>query len=718
MAVKLSKAFAVFDNDEYLPLDDLQVTLTRENTSEDGTYTLCLWMYLLKNNRHPGVIIRQSTSSIQSLPFLSLDNDLRLVLHPLVQTESSELDVLADQSCPVEKWVHVGCEIGHNIARLHIDGVVTGEKAISFPSCDETVEPVKLSGGDGQNRGGFVQAYAHHVCVLPQPSVTNHYVKNPPLELSLDGSTGGSEDHELEEGGDGVWSVVGGKASCRRNFALDVVLLDALGRAIHKDIELVASLVYADTGYLVEKPKDDAEAPLLTTFDGVEFPSTERPIKLVHGRASFKLKISQLSSKCDNRLFRVCFESPNIPKFPFLRVFSRPIRCVSRNRNSRTPSAPWKRSFAAVYPVDGTTLPSAAEDRPETLRANESNGMAAPKFQPSKAPRIGDDKLPSRFPMPADKTPEGSVISKGADGLVGSQRMAPPPAPATCSRPAPASVYKAMDKKQRPENRKSFPAFMNSSCGEKAFSDYVVFKYCLETIHSRAAFLRALVVSKTEEELHEFAGRVSQYTGCQHNGYQVLIAKKLLREGEDIWRQVSHDGYSAPWPSLMSKVEESFYNISGQSKRRFTSKDIEFIQQNCGTGSATTTREQFDRLWQWLYPVAMTVATPQVRKTWESVTPKWIEGMVSRKEAEELLRGVDGIPKTGNFILRFASSRSWPHPDAGALVASYVTDDLRINHRLLNLDTRTCGDDTDGKQQHHSLSELLVLQPELVRPLR
>ncbi|EFJ30626.1 hypothetical protein SELMODRAFT_89534 [Selaginella moellendorffii] len=627
MAVKLSKAFAVFDNDEYLPLDDLQVTLTRENTSEDGTYTLCLWMYLLKNNRHPGVIIRQvsllfsshelkrvcamflcmqSTSSIQSLPFLSLDNDLRLVLHPLVQTESSELDVLADQSCPVEKWVHVGCEIGHNIARLHIDGVVTGEKAISFPSCDETVEPVKLSGGDGQNRGGFVQAYAHHVCVLPQPSVTNHYVKNPPLELSLDGSTGGSEDHELEEGGDGVWSVVGGKASCRRNFALDVVLLDALGRAIHKDIELVASLVYADTGYLVEKPKDDAEAPLLTTFDGVEFPSTERPIKLVHGRASFKLKISQLSSKCDNRLFRVCFESPNIPKFPFLRVFSRPIRCVSRNRNSRTPSAPWKRSFAAVYPVDGTTLPSAAEDRPETLRANESNGMAAP-----------------------------------------------------------------------------------NSCGEKAFSDYVVFKYCLETIHSRAAFLRALVVSKTEEELHEFAGRVSQYTGCQHNGYQVLIAKKLLREGEDIWRQVSHDGYSAPWPSLMSKVEESFYNISGQSKRRFTSKDIEFIQQNCGTGSATTTREQFDRLWQWLYPVAMTVATPQVRKTWESVTPKWIEGMVSRKEAEELLRGVDGIPKTGNFILRFASSRSWPHPDAGALVASYVTDDLRINHRLLNLDTRT-----------------------------
>ncbi len=35
--------------------------------------------------------------------------------------------------------------------------------------------------------------------------------QNPPLELSLDGSTGASEDHEVEEGGDGVWSVVGGK---------------------------------------------------------------------------------------------------------------------------------------------------------------------------------------------------------------------------------------------------------------------------------------------------------------------------------------------------------------------------------------------------------------------------------------------------------------------------------------------------------------------------
>ena len=58
--------------------------------------------------------------------------------------------------------------------------------------------------------------------------------------------------------------------------------------------QILALLIFADNSHPVEKPKDDAEAPLLTTFDGVEFPSTERPIKLVHGRASFKLKISQV----------------------------------------------------------------------------------------------------------------------------------------------------------------------------------------------------------------------------------------------------------------------------------------------------------------------------------------------------------------------------------------------------------------------------------------
>lgn len=50
--------------------------------------------------------------------------------------------------------------------------------------------------------------------------------------------------------------------------------------------------MYADNGTPVEKTSD-GEAPLLV-HDGVEFASYDRPIKLLHGRASFRLKISQV----------------------------------------------------------------------------------------------------------------------------------------------------------------------------------------------------------------------------------------------------------------------------------------------------------------------------------------------------------------------------------------------------------------------------------------
>ena len=58
----------------------------------------------------------------------------------------------------------------------------------------------------------------------------------------------------------------------------------------------MASLVYADNGTTVKKPLDSSEPPLLITSDGLEFPSTERIIKLIDGRASVKLKISQVFS--------------------------------------------------------------------------------------------------------------------------------------------------------------------------------------------------------------------------------------------------------------------------------------------------------------------------------------------------------------------------------------------------------------------------------------
>lgn len=60
-------------------------------------------------------------------------------------------------------------------------------------------------------------------------------------------------------------------------------------------LQVIASLVYADNGAPVEKTSD-GEAPLLASQDGVEFASCDRPSKMLHGHASFKLKISQVLS--------------------------------------------------------------------------------------------------------------------------------------------------------------------------------------------------------------------------------------------------------------------------------------------------------------------------------------------------------------------------------------------------------------------------------------
>jgi hypothetical protein len=56
--------------------------------------------------------------------------------------------------------------------------------------------------------------------------------------------------------------------------------------------KVVASLLYADT--LPEAKMGEAEAPLLIRDEGVQFSSDDRPIKLLNGRSSFKLKISQV----------------------------------------------------------------------------------------------------------------------------------------------------------------------------------------------------------------------------------------------------------------------------------------------------------------------------------------------------------------------------------------------------------------------------------------
>lgn len=49
---------AIFGDDDYLSLEKLSVSLEKESVNDDGAFTLCFWVYLLKTSK-TGVLIRQ-----------------------------------------------------------------------------------------------------------------------------------------------------------------------------------------------------------------------------------------------------------------------------------------------------------------------------------------------------------------------------------------------------------------------------------------------------------------------------------------------------------------------------------------------------------------------------------------------------------------------------------------------------------------------------------
>ena len=87
-----------------------------------------------------------------------------------------------------------------------------------------------------------------------------------------------------------------------------------------------------------------------------------------------------------------------------------------------------------------------------------------------------------------------------------------------------------------------------------------------------------------------------------------------------------------------------------------------------------------------LYPAAFTSTSDSINTIWNSTSPKWIEGFITKEEAELSLQGPRGLQEPGTFVLRFPTSRSWPHPDAGSLIVTYVGSDYTVHHRLLSLD--------------------------------
>ncbi|CAK7351745.1 unnamed protein product [Dovyalis caffra] len=783
---------------DYILLKDFRMEIEVENEKK---FSISFWVYLINSSTatFPATIIKQYVTSLlrarylyglnvgklsvfhmlmsrssavysdisSSSPFLVLDEKKIITLFPLLHAQRETTNFSNSTSMeiefPLENWIHVGCEVLTDMLRLHINGEIVGEQPPSS-SLDKNLNPKELrkitlvgaSGDDG------MQGYVHHAEVLPLSlSIKDHYDKDPPLRLSIDLSS----TSDIDEDSDGIWNIVGGKASCRRIFSLDVVLLNAISQAVNKELEVVASLVYADNGLPVEKTSDD-EDPLLANCDGIEFASCDRPGKLLHGRASLKLKISQLSSKCDNRLFRIKLEIPKFSGYHFLEAFSHPIRCISRSRNPRT-SLTWKRPTSAAEPLNKSQSFGPCHGSLELQHNSIHEIRPSPS---SKRIKLGQERT-SAMEQPdvecyADawttnqvKNALGTQVDSGADNV-------PVNSP---------SVSDSIEERLSDFNMMSSSSY--------SISDVTIFKYCLGGLTDRALLLKEVATSASEEELFRLANEVSLYSGCSHHRRQIVIAKRLIEEGTKVWNSISQNNRLIQWENVIFEIEEQFMRITCSSTRSLTEQvafsslldvlfvnthnvaayklrftltctlkliepfsydlvvKVKYIQaSSCPTGLGESNgsmyltiaslidfeflrriagcrehmaQENFEKIWRWLFPIAFTLASDPMNTIWNSTSPKWIEGFITKEEAELSLQGPRGLQEPGTFVLRFPTSRSWPHPDAGSLIVTYIGSDYTVHHRLLSLDyIYSCEErEMNGK----SLEDMLLSEPELSR---
>ncbi|GAV78685.1 hypothetical protein CFOL_v3_22150 [Cephalotus follicularis] len=707
----------VIKSEDYCMLKDFK----EEIEGEEGTCLLCFWVYLLKSTTFPATILRQQVEYVgqlmpgvqvhlgisDSAPFLVLNEKKIMVLFPLTHIHKETPDpgnyaswteiqhASMETEFPLEKWVHVTCEVSNKFLRLHIGGEIVGEQPLSF-----TLNKNSKLNGSGKialiNMGGDhdgVQGYIHNVKILPLSfSVKDHYLKNPPIHLSIDNSS----TYEIEVENDGSWSIVGGKASCCRIFSLDVVLLNAIGQPVNKETEVVASLLYSDNGAPVEKTSDE-EAPLLTICDGVEFSSSDRPIKLLHGRASFKLKISQLSSRCENRMFCIRFEIPKIGAYLFLKAFSPPIHSISRNRNVRPSTIIWRRPSSAIHSLNGSQSPGKDNG---SSRLQHSTVCEAKANLSSKRVRLGEESISSKE-QHDEECNSHPLTAKQVNNAFGTSMVSRP-------QNVEESDNSSSDS-ENTEGRDSASRSMSSS--RNSVSDLSIFSYCLGGLAERSLLLKEIATSASDQQLLEFAQQVSLYSGCSHHRHQVKLAKKLIEEGTKAWNMISQNKNHVRWERVVVEIEEQFMRIACCNTRSLKQQDFELLRRVSGCQEYVA-QENFEKLWCWLYPVGFTLSRDWVNAMWASTSPKWIEGFITKEEAELSLQGPRGLQEPGTFILRFPTSRSWPHPDAGSLIVTYVGSDYALHHRLLSLDyVCSYGRDTNVK----SLQNMLLSEPELSR---
>ncbi|KAF9672617.1 hypothetical protein SADUNF_Sadunf11G0061200 [Salix dunnii] len=260
------------------------------------------------------------------------------------------------------------------------------------------------------------------------------------------------------------------------------------------------------------------------------------------------------------------------------------------------------------------------------------------------------------------------------------------------------------------EGRLSNFNITSSNC--YSISDVTIFKYCLGGLIDRALLLKELATFASEEELFRLANEVSVYSGCSHHRRQIVVAKRLIEEGTKIWNSISQNNCQIQWEKVIFEIEEQFMRITCSSTRSLTEQDFELLRRISGCQEYMG-QENFEKIWRWLYPVAFTLASDPINTTWNSTSPKWIEGFITKEEAELSLQGPGGLQEPGTFVLRFPSSRSWPHPDAGSLIVTYVGSDYTVHHRLLSLDyIYSC---EEREMNLKSLEQMLLAEPELSR---
>lgn len=657
-----------------------------------GGFAVSFWLYLSRSAGPSSVVLHQITAGACSkLPFLALSEGNKLLLFPLLGLHkeaprpssypwTATTNISAVNECPLEKWIHIGCEVTENVMRLHIDGDLVAEAHLcplsSEPDNQEDAYKIFLVGNDDN-----VEGYIYNIQVLSMlGTIHEKYAENPPLKLSIDYSCCDG----IEEGDDGIWCIVGGKPSCRRNFIMEVVLANAFGEPVNKDTQIVASLIYADNGALVGKSRDDAEPPLLIAFEGLEYPAKDRPLPILRGRALFKLKISQLSSKCDNKLFSIYFSTLHTQKYPFLEASSKAVRCISRGRPNR-PMGPGKRtSSATVDEIQSfNNCQGFGRDGKVNACSQSHDQSSVACLHPSKFLKVEVDGIETNKMVTQSEQVRKMVVE----------------APSVTRTDSTASDTDSID---------GGSSWSGSDGDEvETFSDAMVFRYCLDGTYERSTFLKGAASSINVDDLIALANQVSLYSGCSHHRNQIIISKQLLEEGAGTWSIISKNKERALWSSAVPEIMEKFMDISRSGNRCLSEQDLEVLRGIAGCGDDLG-RDEFDRLWYWLYPVAASLAKDKINNLWACTAPVWIEGLITTEEAENALRSCrELLKKPGTFILRFPTTRSWPHPDAGSLVVTYVGSDNSIHHRLLSLgfsDTRT-----------GSLQDLLLQEPELLQ---